>query len=50
MQAGPCRVVQKKSVESDGYSSFQIGFDELKKADRANKPINGHFRRPIWPR
>ena len=45
MQAGPCRVVQKKSVESDGYSSFQIGFDELKKADRANKPINGHFKK-----
>jgi large subunit ribosomal protein L3 len=45
MQAGPCRVVQKKSDESDGYNSFQVGFDELKKADRANKPLSGHFKK-----
>ena len=45
MQAGPCRVVQKKSVDSDGYNSFQIGFGEVKKAERTNKPLSGHFKK-----
>jgi large subunit ribosomal protein L3 len=45
MQAGPCRVVQKKSVESDGYTSFQVGFDDVKKAARTNKPLSGHFKK-----
>ncbi|MDD5089650.1 MAG: 50S ribosomal protein L3 [Candidatus Wallbacteria bacterium] len=30
INAGPCYVVQKKTVESDGYSAVQLGFEELK--------------------
>ena len=29
VQAGPCVVVQKKTVESDGYNAIQIGFEEI---------------------
>ena len=45
VQAGPCRVVQKKTVENDGYNSFQIGFDEITKLSRVNKPKAGHFKK-----
>ena len=40
--AGPCVVVQKKTVENDGYAALQIGFDDVK-AQRINKPMKGHF-------
>ena len=40
--AGPCVVVQKKTVENDGYAALQIGFDEVK-AQRISKPMKGHF-------
>jgi len=43
IEAGPCVVLQKKSVESDGYSAIQVGFDGKKEA-RINKPQNGHFK------
>ncbi|MBQ8137639.1 MAG: 50S ribosomal protein L3 [Clostridia bacterium] len=46
IQAGPCTVVQKKTVETDGYESVQFGFEELPE-NRAkkllNKPMTGHF-------
>lgn len=42
IEAGPCPVVQKKTVAIDGYESIQIGFAELR--DKlANKPRKGHF-------
>ena len=42
IEAGPCPVVQKKTVANEGYDSVQIGFAELR--DKlANKPRNGHF-------
>ncbi|MBO8169388.1 MAG: 50S ribosomal protein L3 [Thermoanaerobacteraceae bacterium] len=41
IEAGPCVVVQKKTVETDGYNAIQIGFMERKKAP--NKPLHGHF-------
>lgn len=41
VQAGPCVVLQKKSVETDGYEAIQLGFEE-KKENRANKPEKGH--------
>ena len=42
IEAGPCPVVQKKTVENDGYESIQLGFAELR--DKlANKPRKGHF-------
>ncbi|WP_102349411.1 50S ribosomal protein L3 [Bacillus sp. Marseille-P3661] len=41
IQAEPNVLLQKKSVETDGYESIQIGFAD-KKAVRANKPEQGH--------
>ena len=42
LEAGPCVVSQKKTVENDGYAAIQVGFGDLK-AHRVNKPIKGHF-------
>ncbi len=42
VEAGPCPVVQKKTVEHDGYSAIQVGFAELRER-LANKPWKGHF-------
>ena len=40
IEAGPCTVVQKKTVENDGYASVQLGFEDL--ADKkVNKPMKG---------
>jgi len=41
VQAGPCSVLQVKTVENDGYDAVQIGFEEVK-AHRATKPGVGH--------
>ena len=41
--AGPCVVLQKKTVGTDGYSAIQVGFGS-KKESRLNKPMNGHFK------
>ena len=42
VEAGPCVVVQKKTVENDGYAAVQLGYGEVKAA-RVNKPMKGHF-------
>jgi large subunit ribosomal protein L3 len=44
LEVGPCPVVQKKTVEKDGYSALQLGFGVVKER-RVNKPIRGHFSR-----
>ena len=46
IQAGPCTVVQKKTVENDGYESVQFGFEEIPEnrvKKLVNKPDAGHF-------
>ena len=46
--AGPCTVVQKKTVESDGYEAVQVGFGELTETRAKklkNKPELGHFKK-----
>ena len=42
VEAGPCVVVQKKTVETDGYNAIQVGFGELREK-LVNKPRKGHF-------
>jgi len=42
VEAGPCVVVQKKTVENDGYSALQLGYGDVK-ITRVNKPMKGHF-------
>lgn len=44
IEAGPCTVLQKKTVSKEGYNAIQVGFLE-KKASRLNKPETGHFKR-----
>ena len=45
IQAGPCKVVQKKTVEKDGYEAVQLAFEEEKKQGRVTKAIAGHFKK-----
>ena len=42
VEAGPCVISQKKTVENDGYEAVQVGFGEIK-ATRLSKPMAGHF-------
>jgi len=44
ISAGPCWVVQKKTVKTDGYDAVQIGYDPAKEK-RVTKPRRGHFSR-----
>ena len=44
IEAGPCTVVQKKTVENDGYASVQLGFEDLAER-KVNKPMKGHFEK-----
>jgi len=44
IEAGPCKVVQKKTKEKDGYDALQLGFLP-KNEKRVNKPLSGHFKK-----
>ncbi len=44
IEAGPCTVLQKKTIAKEGYNAIQVGFLE-KKESRINKPLSGHFKR-----
>ncbi len=44
IEAGPCSVVQIKTVETDGYDAVQLGFGEVKEY-KVNKPEKGHFKK-----
>ena len=41
IEAGPCSILQKKTVETDGYEAIQVGF-ENKREKLSNKPAKGH--------
>jgi len=47
IEAGPCTVIQKKTLDNDGYSSVQLGFAALneKKERKATKPVKGHYKK-----
>lgn len=44
IEAGPCPVVQVKTVERDGYTAVQVGYGEITDK-KVNKPIKGHFEK-----
>ena len=44
VEAGPCPVVQIKTVEKDGYAALKLGFDETSEK-RVNKPELGQFKK-----
>jgi large subunit ribosomal protein L3 len=45
IEAGPCCVVQVKTLERDGYEGVKIGFSEITKVKRVNKPMSGVFKK-----
>ncbi|MDR0992288.1 MAG: 50S ribosomal protein L3 [Ruminococcus sp.] len=44
IEAGPCAVVQKKTIENDGYESLQLGFGDIRQK-LVTKPLEGHFKK-----
>lgn len=46
IEAGPCTVLQKKTLAKEGYNAIQVGFLE-KKMSRLNKPEAGHFKKCV---
>lgn len=44
IEAGPCKVVQRKTTATDGYDAVQLGFAE-QKPQRVGKPQTGHFKK-----
>ncbi len=44
IEAGPCVVTQKKTVENDGYSAVQLGYEDVKES-KLTKPELGHLKK-----
>lgn len=44
VEAGPCIITQKKTLENDGYEAVQVGFGDVK-TQRVSKPLLGHFKK-----
>ncbi len=42
VEAGPCVVIQKKTMENDGYEAVQLGYGDVT-AKHVTKPMQGHF-------
>jgi len=49
IKAGPCVVVQRKTVSTDGYEAVQLGLVEEKAPKKTNKPMEGHFKKAGIP-
>ncbi len=45
IKAGPCAVIQKKTVVKEGYNALQVGFEDKVKTKNVNKPLTGHFKK-----
>lgn len=43
VEAGPCVVIQKKTVDKDGYNAIQVGFGE-REAVKSNRAVVGHCK------
>lgn len=48
LEAGPCSVMQVKTVENDGYSAVKVGFGEIREK-LVNKPDQGQFKKAGVP-
>lgn len=44
IEAGPCVIVQKKTLENEGYASVQLGYGDVS-IKRVSKPLKGHFEK-----
>ena len=49
LQAGPCVVVQRKTVATDGYEAVQLGLVDFLRDKLVNKPMRGHFAKAGVP-
>jgi len=45
IEAGPCSVIQVKTREKDGYEAVKVGFSEIRKEKKVNKPMSGVFKK-----
>ena len=45
IEAGPCRVIQVKTLKNDGYEAVKIGFSEIRKEKKVNKAMAGVFKK-----
>lgn len=48
VEAGPCVVTQKKTVETDGYNAIQVAFGTIRES-LVSKPVTGHFKKAGVP-
>jgi large subunit ribosomal protein L3 len=48
VEAGPCRVIQKKTVQLDGYEAVQLAFQEISEK-KVSKALLGHFKKSQAP-
>ena len=44
IEAGPCSVTQKKTIETDGYEAVQLAFEDIR-PKLLSKPLTGHFKK-----
>lgn len=49
IEAGPCKVLQSKNKDRDGYDAVQVGFDPNRKEKNITKPMLGHFKKTSSP-
>ncbi|MCL1995164.1 MAG: 50S ribosomal protein L3 [Defluviitaleaceae bacterium] len=49
LEAGPCTVIQKKTMEKDGYEALKVGFIKHPKEKNATKPFKGQFNKVDLP-
>jgi large subunit ribosomal protein L3 len=49
IKAGPCTIIQKKTVAKDGYEAVQLGFVEEKGVRKPTKAAAGHFQKAGVP-
>lgn len=45
IEAGPCRVIHVKTLKNDGYEAVKVGFSEIRKEKKTNKPMSGMFKK-----
>lgn len=45
IEAGPCPVVQRRTVGTNGYESVQIGYHAVRNVRKVTKPLKGHFEK-----
>ncbi len=45
IEAGPCSVIQVKTLENDGYEAVKVGFSEIRKPKKISKALAGVFKK-----